>query len=175
MRRPDQRGSITIEVLVAVLLAASALASVMSGMTSSLAGSSAAADTAAALSIAKSQIAVARASRLRPGREEGRHDDRFGWAREVSEAPLARRPNGGEEIDSNFKLYRVDLAVTWTTAGRPRQLTVRTLHGDMPPQPRGEPRRPGQESEADERDGPRQRNGSAMDALILRAGWDGPP
>jgi general secretion pathway protein I len=140
-RAARARGFTLLEVIAAVLLLAITFASLMRVAGSSLNLTARSAERTQAAMWARSLLDSAFVLEpIRTGRSSGRFDERYSWRLDVQPfQPPATAPASGPQPRvpaSPLKLYRLDLDVTWKSAGHDYAARFSTLRVGGP-QPQG--------------------------------------
>lgn len=112
-----------LEVIVALAIAALALGFAFPAISESLGRLRQDRDTAVALAVARSTLdRIGHEIPLRPGRFDGRADDRMEW-----QVTIAAYDAVVPAPDAGLAGLRVAVAVRWQQAGQPREVTLRTV------------------------------------------------
>lgn len=137
-RAPRAHGFSLLEVIAAVLLLAITFAALMRVAGSSLNLTARAAERSQAAMWARSMLDSAFVLEpIRTGHSSGRFDDRYRWQLDVQawQPPAAAATPGPQPQApaSPLKLYRLDLAVLWRSAGHDYRAQFSTLRVGGPP------------------------------------------
>jgi len=136
LRTPHSGGFTLLEVLVATALVGIAAAALMSGLSGSLRNLSRAQGYEQTVLVARAQMSrLLIEEKLKPGRLEGRWDERYRWEAEV--APWD--PSGRAPVNPDVppEMAVIKLRVFWKSVRGEKQVTFETCkyQGWSPPQP----------------------------------------